>query len=80
MTKQEVLKQADAIRKEIEVLKQCDLQYVSANDLEILRQNDCVEGIALTGANSSEMYFEVYFIDGSIAAVTLRAEDWGNGR
>lgn len=77
MTKQEVLKQADAIRKEIGVLKQLDMQYVSAVDLDTLRQNECVEGIALTGANSSEMYFEVYFIDDSIAAVTLRPEDWG---
>lgn len=77
MTKQEILKQADAIRKEINVLKQLDMQYVSAGDLETLHQNECVEGIALTGANSAEMYFEVYFIDGNIAAVTLRAEDWG---
>lgn len=76
MTKQEILKQANAIRKEIDVLKQCDMQYVSAGDLETLRQNDRVEGIALTGANSDEMYFEVYFIDSSIAAVTLRVEDW----
>lgn len=76
MTKQEVLKQAEEIRNEISILKQLDMQYVSAGDLDTLRQNECVEGIALTGANNTEMYFEVYFVDDSIAAVTLRAEDW----
>ena len=77
MTKQEILRQAEEIRNELSILKQYDMKNASAEDLDVLCQNDCVEGIALTGANSTEMYFEVYFIDGSIGAVTLRAEYWG---
>lgn len=76
LNKKEILKQARAIRDEIDVLRQCADQAVSVDTLDVLQQSDCVDGITLMGCNSTEMYFAVYFIDQQVMEVILKVDDW----
>lgn len=79
MTKKEIMEAAREIQKEIEILRQCE-RNINMRTLQVLRDSDCVCGIALTECDSTWMEFEVSLIDGSSMEVTLAVADWRRER